>query len=168
MIESVHDTTKEDDMAWGIEDFVIFGTMLAGVALALALVRRRGRRKPYRFAVGVALAGAFLLMWINGAVGIIGSENNDANMLYFGVIAIGFLGAIVARGRPRGMSLAMFMAALAQVSIAAVALLTDWGVTGPISPWDVVVLTAFFTALWLISAWLFRRAARPTNDLRFR
>lgn len=155
-------------MAWEVEDFVVFGAMLAGTGLAFALARRRSRRKPYRFAVGVALVGAFLLMWINGAVGIIGSENNDANMLYFGVIAIGFLGAIITRGRPRGMSLAMFMAALAQVSIAAVALITDWGVTGPISPWDVVVLTVFFAALWLISAWLFRKAARPTNDLRFR
>jgi hypothetical protein len=155
-------------MAWEIEDFVIFGAMLAGVGIALALVGRRGRRRPYRFAVGVALLGAFLLMWINGAVGIIGSENNDANMLYFGVIAAGLLGAIIARGRPRGMSLAMLVAALVQVSIAAVALVADWGVTGPISPWDVIVLTAFFTALWLISAWLFRKAARPTNDLRFR
>jgi hypothetical protein len=155
-------------MAWEIEDFVIFGAMLAGVGIALVLAGRSGRRGPYRFAVGVALVGAFLLMWINGAVGIIGSENNDANMLYFGVIAAGLLGAIIARGRPRGMSLAMLVAALVQVSIAAVALVADWGVTGPISPWDVIVLTAFFTALWLISAWLFRKAARPTNDLRFR
>ena len=31
----------------------------------------------YRTAVGVALAAAFLLIWVNGAVGIIGSENND-------------------------------------------------------------------------------------------
>lgn len=155
-------------MNWGIEDFAVLGAMILGVGITWASARRVANSEPYRSAVGVALVGAFLLMWINGAVGIIGSENNDANMLYFGVIAIGILGAIIARGRPRGMSLAMLVAALAQVSVAAVALITDWGVTGPISPWDVIVLTAFFTALWLISARLFRKAARPTSDLRFR
>lgn len=155
-------------MNWGIEDFAILGAMILGVGVTWVSARRVANSKSYRSAVGVALLGAFLLMWVNGAVGIIGSENNDANMLYFGVPAIGIIGAIITRGRPRGMSLVMYVAALAQVSVAAAALIADWGVTGPVSPWDVVVLTAFFTALWLMSARLFRKAARPANDLRFR
>lgn len=164
----VINATREGNVAWDLEDFVIFGAMVAGVGIAWALAKRRTNGRPYKFAVGIALVAAFLLMWVNGAVGIIGSENNDANMMYFAVLAIGFVGALIARGRPRGMSRAMVVVALAQVSVAAVALKMDWGVTGPVSPWDVIVLTAFFTALWLISAWLFRKAARPTNDLRFR
>ncbi len=155
-------------MNWDVEDFVIFGAMILAVGIAWTLARRKAGNKPYKSAVACALAAAFLLMWINGAVGIIGSENNDANMMYFGVLGIGVFGAMIARGRPRGMSRAMSATALAQVMVAAIALTTDWGVDGPISPWDVVVLTIFFTALWLISAWLFRRAARPRNDLRFR
>ena len=155
-------------MAWEIEDFALFGAMILGIAIGYALARRKADSRPYMTAVGFALVAAFLLIWINGAVGIIGSENNDANMMYFGVIAIGIVGTLIARGRPRGMAWAMYAAALGQVSVAAIALITDWGVTGPISPWDVVILTTFFTALWLISAWLFRKSARPTNDLRFR
>ncbi len=155
-------------MNWDVEDFVIFGAMILAVGIAWTLARRKAGNRPYKSAVACALAAAFLLMWINGAVGIIGSENNDANMMYFGVLGIGVFGAMIARGRPRGMSRAMSATALAQVMVAAIALTTDWGVDGPISPWDVVVLTIFFTALWLISAWLFRRAARPRNDLRFR
>ncbi len=155
-------------MNWDVEDFVIFGAMILAVGIAWTLARRKAGNKPYKSAVACALAAAFLLMWINGAVGIIGSENNDANMMYFGVLGIGVFGAMIARGRPRGMSRAMSATALAQVMVAAIALTTDWGVDGPISPWDVVILTIFFTALWLISAWLFRRAARPRNDLRFR
>ncbi len=50
----------------------------------------------YRFAVGVALAAAFLLVWMNLAVGLIGSEDNPANLMYFGVLAVGFIGAIIA------------------------------------------------------------------------
>ena len=155
-------------MAWEIEDFALFGAMILGIAIGYALARRKADSRPYMTAVGFALVAAFLLVWINGAVGIIGSENNDANMMYFGVIAVGVVGTLIARGRPRGMTWAMSAAALGQVSVAAIVLITDWGVTGPVSPGDVVVLTAFFTALWLISAWLFRKSARPTNDLRFR
>ena len=33
----------------------------------------------YRAAVGVAIAAAFILVWMNLAVGIIGSEDNPAN-----------------------------------------------------------------------------------------
>jgi len=69
----------------------------------------------YRFAVGVALTTAFILLWVNGAVGIIGDESNDANIMYFGVLAVGFIGAIIARFRPLGMARALYAMALAQV-----------------------------------------------------
>jgi len=155
-------------MAWDIQDFTVFFAMILGVGIAWAIARRKSRRRPYRVAAGFALTAGFLLMWINGAVGIIGSEDNDANMMYLGVLATGIVGAILARGHPRGMSRTMIVVALAQVAVAAIALLTHWGVTGPVAPWDLVILTVFFVALWLVAAWLFRKAARPANDLRFR
>jgi hypothetical protein len=46
-------------------------------------------------AAGVALATDFLLVWINGVVGIIGSEQEDANLLHGAVLAVGLLGAAV-------------------------------------------------------------------------
>lgn len=52
----------------------------------------------YRFAVGLALTAAFLIVWLNAAAGLIGIEDDDpANLLYVGVLAIGFIGAIIAR-----------------------------------------------------------------------
>ena len=30
---------------------------------------------------GVALAAAFILVWVNGAVGVIGTERDDANLI---------------------------------------------------------------------------------------
>ena len=59
-------------MAWNVEDFVVFGAMFAGVGIVWALARRTANGRPYRVAVGVALVAAFLLIWINGAVGVIG------------------------------------------------------------------------------------------------
>ena len=38
---------------------------------------------------------------------IIGSEDHPANRMYHGVLAVGFLGALIARFRPRGMALAL-------------------------------------------------------------
>ena len=80
-------------MAWDVVDFSVFGAMLLGVGVIYTLVRRKTDNKTYRFAFGVALAAAFILIWVNAAVGIIGDESNDANMMYFGVLAVGIIGA---------------------------------------------------------------------------
>ena len=121
-------------------------------------------RKPdntaYQSAVGVALAAAFLLFWVNGAVGVIGTARDDANLMYGGVLAVGFIGAIIARFQPHGMARALFATALAQALVAVIALTAGLGSTGPIWPWDILILTGFFAALWVGSAWLFRNAAR--------
>ena len=115
----------------------------------------------YRSAVGVALAAAFLLVWLTGAVGIIGTEDNNANLMYIGVLAVGIIGAIVARFRPHGMARALFATALAQALVAVIALIIGLG-----SPWSppgvlgTLILNGFFVGLFVGSAWLFREAAR--------
>ena len=152
-------------MNWDIFDFAVFGAMLLGVGVVYALARRRANNTTYRFGIGVALAAAFLLVWINGAVGIIGDSNNDANMMFFGVLVVGIVGAIIARLQPKGMARAMYATAFAQALVAVIALAANLGLAGPSWPWDVLVLSAFFTALWLLSAWLFRKATRhPLSD----
>ena len=114
----------------------------------------------YRAAVGVALAAAFILVWMNLAVGIIGNEDNPANLMYGGVLAVGLIGAVIARFRPDGMSRALVATALAQTLVGVIALIAGWGSTGANWPQVIVFLTLFFAALWLVSAWLFRKAAR--------
>ena len=58
----------------------------------------------YRFAVGVALAAAFILAWLSLGVGVIGKDGDPANLMYFGVLAVGIIGALVAHFQPRGMA----------------------------------------------------------------
>ena len=147
-------------MAWDVVDFTVFGAMLLGVGVIYTLAKRKANSTTYRFAVGVALAAAFILIWVNGAVGIIGDESNDANMMYFGVLTVGIIGAIIARFQPHGMVRALYATALAQAAVAMIALIAGLGSTAPIWPKDVLILTGFFVALWLLSAWLFRNAAR--------
>jgi hypothetical protein len=145
---------------WDIADFVVFSALVVGVVGIGWLALRKPGNAAYPSGVGVALAAAFLLVWVNGAVGIIGNENNDANMLFFGVLAIGIIGALVARYEPRGLMRAMYATALAQATVGVIALVAGWGSAGPVWPWDVLVLTAFFTAMWTTSGWLFGRRYR--------
>ena len=148
-------------MNWDLLDFIVAGALLAAVGGAYARVIRMSGNNAYRAAAVVALCAALLLFWVNAAVGVIGDEDNDVNMLYLGVIVIGVVGALIARFQPHGMSRAMIATAAAQMLVPAIALAAGYGGDGPAWPWDVVVLTGFFTALWLLSAWLFRSAAGP-------
>ncbi|HEY9763780.1 MAG TPA: hypothetical protein V6D07_14705 [Trichocoleus sp.] len=113
---------------------------------------------PYRIAVGIALAAAFILGWLSLGVGIIGRDGDPANLMYFGVIAVGLIGALMARFRPRGMARALFATAVAQASVALLALLAGLGYpwSGPL---ELLALNGFFIALFVGSAWLFRRAS---------
>ena len=116
-------------------------------------------RNAYRAAVGVALAAAFMLVWLSLGVGIIGADGDPANLMYFGVLAVGIIGAIIARFRPRGMNRALFAMALAQALVAVIALI--FGLGYPWSPpLEILVLNGFFVALFVGSALLFRHAAR--------
>jgi hypothetical protein len=149
-----------DEVAWTAFDFAFMAALLGGVGLGLELAVRITGNAAYRTAAGAALAATFLLIWINGAVGIIGSEQEDANLLYGGVLAVAFIGAIVARFQPAGMALAMSATALAQALVPVIA--STLGPDSKASVWspEVPVLTGFFAALWLLSGWLFRKAAQ--------
>jgi peptidoglycan/LPS O-acetylase OafA/YrhL len=120
-------------------------------------------RTAYQSALALALSGAFLLVWLSLGVGIIGRDGDPANLMYFGVLAVGVAGAILARLRPRGMARALCAVVLAQALVAGFALAAGLGL--PYSPpAEIVLLNGFFIAIFAASAWLFRRAAcQPTE-----
>ncbi len=149
-----------DEVNWDVADFAFAGALLIGTGITYELAVRKTGDTAYRAAGGVALAAAFILVWVNGAVGIIGTESDDANLMYGGVLAVGIIGAIIARFQPHGMARALFATALAQALVAVIALAAGLGSTGPIWPVDILALTGFFVALFVGSALLFRKAAR--------
>src|SRR5215210_7202743 len=149
-----------DEVDWDETDFAVMGAMLFSACGACELAARMTGDVAYRAAVGVAVVAAFILIWMNLAVGIIGSEDNPANLMYGGVLAAGILGALLVRFQPHGMARTLAATALAQALVAVIALMAGLGSTGANWPRVIVVLTGFFTALWLVSAWLFRKAAR--------
>ena len=147
-----------DEVVWDLADFVFVGALLVGAGLTYVLAARKTGNFAYRAAVVVALAAAFILVWVNVAVGIIGDEDNLANLMYIGVLAVGFIGAIIARFQPHGMTHALFATALTQALVVVIALIAELG-----SPWsgpgEILILNGFFIALWVGSALLFRRTS---------
>ena len=145
--------------AWTLFDFVFAGALIFGTGLTFVLAARKAGNIAYRVAVGVALAAAFILVWVTGAVGIIGSEDNNANLMYFGVLAVGIIGAVIARFRSHGMARALFATALAQALVAVIVLIFGLGLPWS-PPLEILALNGFFLALFVGSALLFRYAAR--------
>lgn len=141
------------EVNWSGSDFVVFGAML-GTALGtceLALRSRYDRR--YKLAVGIAVAAAFLLVWINAAVGIVGDERNPANLAFYAVPVLALAGAAVARFRPRGTAVAMVVAAGAQGLAAVNGAMAGTASGLPLAP--LAGLTVVFAGMWLLSAALF-------------
>jgi hypothetical protein len=147
-----------EEVNWNRMDFVVFGAMLAAVGVGFELAVRMTPNRAYRVAAAVALLAAFLLLWVNGAVGIIGNENNPANLMFIGVLAVAAVGALLSRGKPLGMARAMVAAAIAQLLVAVVAQLSGTGMIWP--------ATAVFMGIWLTAAALFRSSHRSAEQAR--
>ena len=147
------------EVDWTLSDFIIFGLMLLMVGVPLELVARMSPNWSYRGGALFALIGMFLTIWANLAVGIVGSDDNPANALFFGALLIGVVGTAIARARAVGMAYAMVATAVALEIAFAIA------ASGPTDePWvphiREFIGTTVFAALFLASATLFRRASR--------
>ena len=121
----------------------------------------------YRAALALAGGTALFLFMAMGALGIIGAEGDRADLMYLGVLAVAVVGSLVARLRPRAMAIAMAATAGAVAVVGVIALAAGLGGTNPRI--EIVGLTGMFMALFLASAWLFRRAAAtptPAGDER--
>lgn len=149
-----------DEVVWDLADFAIAGALLFGTGIAYELVARKMGSIAYRVAVGIALVAAFLLVWVNLAVGLIGSEDELANLMFVGVLAVGIIGAFIARFQPHGMSRALLATALAQTLVAVIALIAGMYQYPSSSVSEIVIGNGFFVVLFLGSAGLFWRAAR--------
>ena len=151
-----------NEVDWGFFDFVFAGTILFGTGLAYELISSRASNKTaYKVACGIGLGACLLLVWINAAVGIIG--DGPANMMYGGVLVVGFIGTIIARLRPQGMAFTLFAMAIAQVLVPVIALVLGISDFAP-GVLQVFGLNAFFAALFVGSALLFMQASENSKN----
>jgi hypothetical protein len=144
---------------WSPGDFVFMGVLLGTIGGLLELAVRMSPDRFYRGGAGLALLGTFLVVWVNLAVGIVGSEHNPNNQLFFVALLMGIAGAIGGRGKADGMARAAITTA---VAIVAAFFIAQAGVRDEpmVKPIVEGVGTSIFVLLFVGSAWLFRRAAR--------
>jgi len=141
------------EIAWGPEDFAILGALLVLLCVTVELAARVSSKRYFLAGVVLAGIGGFALIFINLAVGIIGSEEDPRNLVYYAIPALGFLGAIVGRFRSTVLIRLLMVMTAIQLSAAFLA------------PADMVRImipfTGLFVGLWLSSALLIQRSTRP-------
>lgn len=115
-------------------------------------------RNAYRLGLAVALGAALFLVWGVGALGIIGAGGRP-DLMYLGALAVGVVGALLARFRSSGMAWALAATALALLVVAGIALVAGLHQEPGASAVEILGISGMYAALFGLSAWLFRRSA---------
>ncbi|GAB5409625.1 MAG: hypothetical protein BalsKO_19900 [Balneolaceae bacterium] len=144
-----------DEVTWTPLDFVIAGGLIFGTGMSYVLISRLSNNSIYRVALLLALLSAFLLVWLNAAVGLVGSENDSFNLIYFGVLVILIVGAFISRFKATGMANTLFVTAVIQGSTILIALFANMHQSSESSVVEIILVNGFFVTLFSISGGLF-------------
>lgn len=152
-----------DEVVWSLSDFIIAWILLFGAGLTYKLIAGKSGSIIYRSAIGAAVGTSLFLVWVNLAVGLIGSEGNPANLMYAGVLAVAFIGAIVVRLQAGGMARVMMVTAAAQAITAIIALIAGIHLSTDSSIFKILAVNGLFVAMWAGSSFLFWLAYRDKS-----
>ncbi len=145
------------EVHWTGADFLLAALLLSGTGCCIELAVRYGRTGATRAGWVVVVLTSLLLIWINLAVGIIGSENNPLNQIYVLVLALVVFGAFGARFQPLAMSRVLWLTAFVQMAIELLIQWTDRGAAP--------VLNTAFALLWLLAAALLRHTSALSSGV---
>lgn len=157
-----------DDVQWSFSDFVIMGALIFGTGITFKLITRGSSNITFKIAAAFAFGASFLMIWVNLAVGLIGSGPNAGNLMYMVVPAAAVIGALLSNFTPGGMERAMYLATLLLVFVTALAFLANMDEYPGSSARDILAVSGFFGMLFIISGLLFRYAARRLPDAEIR
>jgi hypothetical protein len=155
-----------DEVNWNGLDFVVMAILLMGAGLAYVFVANLSKSYAYKLGVAITVLTGFLLVWINLAVGMIGSANNPANLLYGLVLFTGLAGAVKSKFEPTGMAKSLFTASVVQFLIPFIALIIWQPSISHQSPnadtglVTLFVFNTFFALLLSAAGLLFRKSAK--------
>jgi hypothetical protein len=138
---------------WPAGTFVIVYVLFFGTGMAYALIARKMGAWSYKAGVGVALVAGFALGWSN-MVHVADSEN-PANLAYYSVLAVGGVGAWLARLEARGLARTSFAMA---ATLALIAVMLPSGAPPSLAR-NMAIGHGVFVALLSASGLLFRHAS---------
>lgn len=139
------------DVHWTPSDFGFAATMLGALGLGIELTVRRSSNGYFRAGMACAMLAAFMIVWANAAVGMVGNEDNPVNLLFASVILIALFGAAGTRLRAQGLARVMFVAGTAQIAIASVFGIMGSDVRGGL-------FSIILAMPWLLAGLMFRAA----------
>jgi hypothetical protein len=139
-----------DGVQWSASDFIVMGGLLGAACALCELAARASSNGAYRLATAIAVGTAFLTVWANLAVGMIGNEDNPYNLLFGAVLFVALAGSILARFKPRGMARAMVVTSAAQAIL---------GIAGMAQDLRGGMLSSACAFPWLLSAALYGKSS---------
>lgn len=155
-----------DEVVWTLGDFVFAGILLFGTGTALILATAKFQSLTYKMGIIIGVISIFLLVWVNGAVGIVGHEGEPINVLYFIIPAVGLVGSFLCRLNSQGMFYTLSIMALIPMIIAVIAILGYMQEPPHNTAMQILSINAFFTILFSLSAISFRNAAQDEIEAR--
>ena len=152
------------EVVWTLSDFLIAGILLTGTGVAFVFAFHKMENNFYRLGAGIAIISTLLLVWANLAVGIVGHEGEDINLLYFTIPAIGLIGTLLARFKAEGLSYTLFAMAIVPLVIAVIALLGYLQEPPHNSATQILGINMFFTVLFSLAGISFRNVVKDEKE----
>jgi hypothetical protein len=139
--------------SWNAGGFVIVYLLFFATGMAYALIARKMGAWSYKAGVGVALVAGFALGWSN--IVQVADSGHPENLVYYSVLAVGIVGACLARLKARGLALTLFAMA---ATLALVAVILPSGAPSYLAR-NMAIGHGVFVALFTASGLLFRHAS---------
>jgi hypothetical protein len=138
---------------WPAGAFVFVYVLFFGTGMAYALIARRMGAWSYKVGVGVALVAGFALGWSNMVQ--VADSGHPENLVYYSVLAVGVVGALLARLQARGLALTLFVMA---ATLALIAVILPSGAP-PDMARRMAIGHGVYVALFTASGLMFRHAS---------
>lgn len=147
---------------WGPGAFVFTYCLFFATGMMYSLIARRMNVRSYRAAVALVLTSGFVMGW--ATMVHLSETENPVLLVYFGVLAIGAVGAALARLQARGLARTAFVMAAAMI----LALILTQTAPGqrPDGPfWNIAIAHGGMAAVFVTAGLLFRHASRSAPPL---
>jgi hypothetical protein len=138
---------------WGAGSFVFVYVLFFVTGMVYAVIARKMGAWTYKAGVGVALVAGFALGWSNMVQ--VADSGHPENLVYYSVLAVGVVGALLARLQARGLARTLFVMA---ATLALIAVILPSGAP-PDMARRMAIGHGVYVALFIASGLLFRRAS---------
>jgi hypothetical protein len=142
-----------EDWHWGVGGFVRVYVLFFATGMVIALIARRMGVWSYKAGVGLAIVTGFALAW--STMVQVADSGHPENLVYYSVLVVGIIGALLARLQARGLAYTLFAMA---ATLALIVVVLPSGAPPDLAR-NMTIGHGLFAALLTTSGLLFRHAS---------